>query len=226
MKHAFSPIVTTVVVLLAACTTNEGYHRSYILSPQAYTTYWADQPSDTLWYVTTENHVLRSSAEWLTIPSAFQRHDDFQANSEYSLWAPVFFAPNTTGRARQAFVYLKTDDPDYDVTAMFIQVAGLAVSRPSTYLGTDYSIGRPALQLQPDGGRDSISFAVYGDWTLTALGGTWLTPEQLSGQAGSHVVPLTVSKNESSLSRIDTLVLTSCGVRDSIYLTQESLLKN
>ena len=219
MKKISLPLVFVAFVAFAACSGDSDFHRSQILWPQG-NPYWADQPGDTLHYVTTENHTLQIVGDWLTIPETFRRHSDLKANSEYYLWAPVSFTPNTSHHTRYAQVTVSTVDASYATATNFVQLAILEVTRPSTFVTAYESYIRYRLVMPSASVRDSIAFSVNGDWTLRPLQGTWLHPEQLEGKAGARTVYLNTEQNITGTERFDTLLLTSCGVEDTIFVSQ------
>lgn len=219
MRRFYLQIACLATLALAACTSDPDFHRSQILWPQG-NPYWADQPGDTLRYVTTENHSLAIVGDWLTVPDAFRKHTDLKANSEYYLWAPVAFTPNTTHRTRYAQITVATEDASYATSTNIVQLGILNVMRPATFVMAYESYVRYRLVLQDENVRDSVAFHVHGDWTLRPLQGTWLHTEQSEGKAGAQVVYMNADRNLTNVERADTLLLTSSGIEDTIFVSQ------
>jgi hypothetical protein len=71
---------------------------------------------------------------------------------------------------------------------------------------------------------DSVEFEVFSNWTLTAVDGSWVTPQKTSGKAGVYKVFLDLKQNTVSQERRDTLLLTSNGITDSIPVLQQKFI--
>lgn len=218
MKKLLFPLLS-IGLLMASCIKDEGNHLTQIVSPNGASFLYADQPSDTLWYRTTERHTLTSSASWLRpvddIISTIKFQDDFL----WDLKIPVLFEPNTTGQFRTGSVRINAGD--YSAGAYFAQTPFLMVTRPMRIINSNTL---EVIQFGPLADSafvtvDSISFTTFDSWTLS--NGQWATPAQNSGSAGTHTIRIDLQPYESTeVDRRDTLLLTSRGVTDRIPLLQ------
>ena len=218
MKKILFPLLA-ISLLMASCIEDKGNHLTQIVSPNGMAIVYADQPSDTLYYQTTEQHTLTTNVNWMRVQDDIISQIKFKDEMVWLLTIPVLFDPNTTGEWRSAGV--KINAGDYSAGAYFAQAPYLNVIRPTRYInGNTLEV----IQYGPLADSafvtvDSISFTTYGDWTLST--GQWATPAQVSGSAGTHIVRLDLEPYNSTIAdRRDTLLLTSRGVTDSIPLLQ------
>ena len=218
MKKILFPLLATGL-LMASCIEDKGNHLTQIISPSGVSFVYADQPSDTLYYQTTEKHTLTTNANWMQVQDDIISEISFKDERIWMLAIPVHFDPNTTGQWRSASVRINAGD--YSAGAYFAQAPFLMVTRPTRYInGSTLKV----IQFGPLADSafvtvDSIAFTTYGDWTLST--GKWATPTQQSGSAGTHIVRLDLEPYTSTeADRRDTLLLKSCGVTDSIPLLQ------
>lgn len=218
MKKILFPLLA-IGVMMVSCIEDKGNHLTQIFSPNGIGILFADQTLDTLKYHTTEKHKLITSADWLEADDDIISSIKFQEETVYGLEILIRFEPNTTGEPRTGSV--KIDAGDYSTGAYFTQLPYLKVTRPARIInGNTLEV----IQYGPLADSafvtvDSISFTTYDAWTLST--GKWATPEQWNGPAGTHTVRLNLQPYESTeADRMDTLLLTSNGVTDSIPLLQ------
>ncbi|MBQ7495012.1 MAG: hypothetical protein IJT75_04510 [Bacteroidaceae bacterium] len=218
MKKILFPIMATAL-LMVSCLEDKGNHMTMLIRPTGMACIYADQPSDTLWYQTTEKHRLIASASWLHPLDDVISEVNFKEDVLYDFVIPMNFDPNTTGKVRSGAVTISAGE--YSAGAYFAQLPTLNVIRPMRLLDT-YAMEVIPIGPLADSASvtvDSISFTTFGKWTLST--GRWATPEQTSGEPGKYTVRLNLQPYYGTDSdRRDTLLLTSCGVTDSIPLLQ------
>ena len=143
----------------------------------------------------------------------------FKDNTLYNFRVPIHFDANTTGKRRTGEVLINAGD--YSAQAFFVQVAFLKITRPFHIVSSTLDL----ISFGPLGDSiysevDSITFTAFDNWTLTA--GEWATPAQTSGKAGTYTVRLDYTENPSATEqRLDSVVLTSRGVSETIPLFQQ-----
>ena len=224
-------LATALTSMLVSCKNESGVHLSRFIYPAStsnpyylgYMPLYADQPSDSIFFATTENWQLRTDYYgggdgWLIIPEDLKSTTfKMEPNTIYYMAGPIVLQPNTTGRKRRVIITL--DAGDYDCNAGFIQLPYLSISRPYRYVITtttqtslDSRDSLATLFARATTEQDSICFTVHAAWTLKAKDGTWLTLEKSQGDAGSQAVRFTLQQNTTSTSRSDTLLLSTYGV--------------
>ena len=228
MKKILFPLLA-ICLLMASCIEDKGNHLTQIVSPNGMAIVYADQPSDTLYYQTTEQHTLTTNVNWMRVQDDIISQIKFKDEMVWLLTIPVLFDPNTTGEWRSAGV--KINAGDYSAGAYFAQAPYLNVTRPTRYInGNTLEV----IQYGPLADSafvtvDSISFTTYGDWTLSVIPDeinqlpqdNWISPVQTSGTPGKYTVLLNMQPNEStSEDRNASLLLTSSGVNDTIPVLQ------
>lgn len=247
-------VMGTTLSLSVSCVNDPGMHYSQFVYPNSqsnpyyygYMPVYADQPTDSIAFATTENWTLRtdyygSGKGWLVIPAELQSSNfKIEPYTVYYMGGAVNFSPNTTGNKRRVLITL--DAGDYDCNSGFIQLPYLNITRPYRYvittetltplesrdsLATLYALAKTE---QGEPWRDSICFTVHGDWKLTPKYGQWITLERTAGSPGKHAVKFTLEPNTSTSSRTDTLYLSTHGVGnensdiivDTITITQRA----
>lgn len=221
MKHSHLLILASLL-LLGACGNGTGSHFTEIVYPASrYRIVMADQTSDSLVIASTDSwNLLNDASEWCHYPSEFNYFNNKYSNTWLTINVPLTFDVNTTGKVRSAL--LKVDGGESTNAAYFSQVPFLGISRPMRIVSNDLTQQQVyPLELAAESTLDSVAFTVYADWTLVPRKGSWLTLEVTQGQAGDHVVNLTVVPNTSAEERKDTLLLRSNGVQDTIFIVQK-----
>ena len=224
MKHSFFILLASVLLLGACGKGNENHYTDIIYPSTRYRMVMADQTADSLVFASTDSWTLSNTGEaWCSYPKEFASFTNKYTNTWVVTSVQLTFTPNTTGKLRSALI--KIDGGESSNAAYYSQVTFLGISRPlRTVNSNDLSVvSTQPLTLKATTTRDSVSFNAYGDWTLKALGGTWLAPIATEGAPGRKLVELTVEPNSLAAERRDTLLLISNGVQDSIFVIQEGL---
>ena len=209
-------LLTAVALLIVACNTENEYHETRILNSSKIV--FADQPTDSVVYTTTEVHTISSDASWCKVDDSFQNsiNQQIQAHTGiYQLAAYLDFSPNLTGKMRTATVTVKGGD--YSASCIVAQLGNLEVSRPpiaiSSELGTDTI---STLLISGLAGTDSISFHTNYPWVLSVPEGSFITLSKTSGAAGDNVVSISFTENPLAEARTEKISLTSL-----CYFTRE-----
>ena len=202
-------LLTAVALLIVACNTDNEYHETRILDSSKIV--FADQPIDSVVYVTTEVHTISSDASWCKVDDSFQNsiNQQIQAHTGiYQLAAYLNFSPNLTGKMRTATV--NVNGGDYSAYCLIAQLGNLEVSRPpiaiSSELGTDTI---STLLLSGLAGTDSISFHTNYPWSLSVPEGSFVTLSKTNGPAGENIVSFSYTANPLTEARTEKITLTS-----------------
>ena len=223
MKKFFYTLLASALLLGACGKGNESHYTDILYPSTRYRLVMADQTSDSLVFASTDSWTLTNSAEaWCSFPKEYASFTNKLSNTWVVTSVPLTFQVNTTGKLRSAL--LKIDGGESTNAAYYSQVPFLGISRPQRLVSNDLTeVETYPLKLKAASTLDSVSFNAYGDWTLNALGGTWVVPQATEGVAGHRIVNLTVEPNTLSAERKDTLILISNGVQDSIFVIQEGV---
>lgn len=233
MKKTFFALLTSVLVL-GACDNDNGTHyteiyypmmtSSLFAVPQHSSVLMADQTADSLVFTSTDSWTMLNSApDWCSYEPQYANFVNKYTNTWVLFRMPLTFRVNTSGVLRTAVLKIRGEGDKSMNTAYFFQTPFLGITRPLRILNSDLIEEKMyPLSLSPEATTDSVTFRVYGDWTLTPLDGSWLTLAATEGKAGDNVVELSVLPNPSSEERADTLILISNGVTDSIPVLQSS----
>ena len=229
----------TLTLALGSCNEETGTHLSQFIYPNSnshpyylgYQPVYADQPSDSVIFATTEDWRLRleysdNTGGWCTLPPELMANDfKIQENAIYSMGGTARFAPNTTGHKRRVLITL--DAGEYDCSAGFVQLPYLCVSRPMRFVitnATETSLTSrdsiATLIAEASTLSDSIRFRVYDGWRLSVKPTSWISLRQNVGQPGQHTVIIDYQPNLTNQARLDTIFLTSGAVADTIPVLQ------
>ncbi|MCR5819578.1 MAG: hypothetical protein K6F94_01310 [Bacteroidaceae bacterium] len=219
-KKILIPLAILAVFSMHSCIKENEYHRSLIYYPYAgRALVYADQPTDSIYFASTESWLLLSSQTWCTIPSGRQSLDNPYANTLVDAVVTLSFEPNTTGAWRSVDVTVRADE--YSVASRYYQSPFHELIRPGV---SNDEQGFPSeINLLTDSAHvltDSLHFVTHANWTLSAKDGTWLTPESTSGEQGDNKVMISLTPNTSTTDRTDTLLLMSSGVTTPIAIRQ------
>lgn len=218
----FLILLPLAIFIFVACGDNET-HYTEVLYPSSRTRIvMADQMRDSIVFMSTDSWALTSSApDWCSFNPSDASFTNKYANTWVSFWVPLTFTPNTTGKLRQAYIYI--DGGESTNGAYYFQVPFLGISRPMRYVTSDLTVDSLfTLTIDAQSTADSISFHSYGDWALTVQDGSWLSLARTSGTPGEQQVALAVEANVADVERTDTIILTSNGVSDSIPVLQKA----
>lgn len=212
-------VAATVVI---SCGKNESHYTDVLYPTNRSLLVMADQTADSLVFASTDSWTLTSNADWCTFDSEYKSFTNKFENTWVQFSVPLTFTPNRTGKVRDAVVLI--DGGESTNAAYYLQVPYLGISRPMRFVSdqTLMPTGILTLNLTASSVADSVAFVVYGDWTLQALQGQWLTPSATSGRKGTCKVLLDIDPNTTEAERRDTLLLTSNGVVDSICVVQQA----
>lgn len=219
-KTVLLSLAMFALVSLQSCVKENEYHSTQLYYPYAgRALVYADQPSDTIWFASTESWLLASDQTWCTIPTGRDHLENPYANTLVQSVVPIMFEPNTTGQWRSADISIKADE--YAVAARYYQSPFHDLIRPGVSYDTQ---GFPSeINELTDSAHillDSLRFITHNGWTLTAKDGSWLTPATTNGTMGDNKVMVTLTRNTSTQDRIDTLLLSSSGVTTPIVIRQ------
>ena len=225
-------VVLCGLVSVSCNSDSDEMHSVYIIYPSVGSNYYsrgfqpvfADQTEDTLAFCSTEAWELVSSDDsWLHVPEGIKTFTQVKSNSIYQVADLVTFELNKTGRRRMGIIYINAGE--YSLQTGYLQLPYLNIHRPMRLMtGTDLITStNDSLVTITDScnvTRDSISFTAYKDWTLSAKNGQWLNIETTAGQKGYNKVYVSLSKNDTSGDRVDTILLNSGGIVDAIPFKQ------
>ena len=179
---------------------------------------YADQPSDSLWFITTESWTVKSDASWCTIQESITDVENPYSNTFVEVIGSVYFQPNQTGKWRSAIISMGSGD--YIAQVAYFQAPHLHLIRPGrSYDENGFPTKLYTLTDSATWTTDSITFETFDNWTLQAQGDL-LQPVVTSGKAGKHTVRFVMSENTTANQRRDTLLLTSNGITDRIPVVQ------
>lgn len=223
MKKSIFTLLASALLLGACGKGNESHYTDVLYPSTRYRLVMADQTSDSLVFASTDSWILTNSAEaWCSFPKEYASFNNKYSNTWVVTSVPLTFQVNTTGKLRSAL--LKIDAGESSNAAYYSQVPFLGISRPQRLVSNDLTeVETYPLKLKAAATLDSVSFNAYGDWTLNPLGGTWVVPQATEGTAGHRIVNLTIEPNTLATERLDTLILISNGVQDSIFVIQEGV---
>ena len=213
-------ILPLAILAFVACGDNESHYTEILYPSNRSRIVLADQTRDSLVFMSTDSWRLSTNAtEWCSFNASDASFNNKYQNTWVSFWIPLTFTPNTTGKLRQASIFV--DGGESSNGAYYFQVPFLGISRPIRYVTSDLSSDSLyTLNIQASATLDSISFRAYGDWTLSIQDGSWMSLDKTAGSPGEEQVVLTIEPNGLGIDRTDTIVLTSNGVRDSIPVLQ------
>ena len=214
-------ILSCVVIasLSIACNEESEYHSTSIYYPHSgRAMVYADQPYDSLWFVTTESWTVTSNVPWCTIQESIADVNNPYSNTLIEVCGAVFFEPNQTGDWRSAIITV--GGGDYVAQVAYFQAPHLHLIRPSrSYDENGFPTNVYTLTDSATWTVDSVTFETFDNWKLQSKG-TMLQPMETTGKAGTHTVKFQMSKNLTSEKRTDTLLLTSRGITDKIPVVQ------
>ena len=201
--------VALATLTFMACDKENEFHQTYV--DNSFQFAYADQTADSVVYVTTEVHQIRSSESWCAVNTTYQEsvNQQIAANKGiYRLAAYLSIDLNTTGKMRTST--LTIDGGEYSASTLIVQLANLEVARPqiafSSELGTD-SVS--TLHIEDVAPTDSIIFHTNYPWELSVPNGSFITLEQTSGPAGTNVVHFNAANNRSDVARTEKISLTA-----------------
>lgn len=226
MKKSLSILALAALIAGACSDADNEIHRTTVLAPSnGSKMVFADQTRDSLKYETTEQHTILSTASWCKPDISFLNDIKIYDHSIYTLITDVAFEPNTTGELRTATLMIVAEQ--CSAATMYCQVPYLAVSRP-TRLVNMQTLDAFTYELTDSAHftTDSVTFYVYGDWSLTPQSGEWVSVERMQGMKGQQTVRLTLTPNTTDANRRDTLLLRSNGVTDKLPLLQLAAKKS
>lgn len=208
-----------IAPLFLACSLDSEQHATTVYYPYSgRAMVYADQPRDSLWFVTTESWTVKSDASWCTIQESITDVKNPYANTLVEVCGSVFFQPNLTGKWRSAIVTL--GGGDYIAQVAYFQAPHLHLIRPGrSFDENGFPTKLYTLTDSATWTADSITFETFDKWTLQAQG-TLLNPVVTAGEAGRHTVRFEMNENTTANQRTDTLLLTSRGVTDKIPVVQ------
>jgi hypothetical protein len=221
MKKLFF-LLTVAATMIISCGKNESHYTEVYYPTNRSLLVMADQTADSLIFASTDSWTLTSNADWCTFDSEYKSYTNKYENTWVQFSVPLTFTPNRTGKVRDAVVLI--DGGQSTNAAYYVQVPYLGISRPMRFVSNETLMPTEilTLNLTASSVADSVAFVVYGDWTLQALQGQWLTPSATSGRKGTCKVFLDIDSNTTEAERRDTLLLTSNGVMDSIFVVQQA----
>lgn len=208
-----------ILATMLSCNDDTDFHSTSIYYPYAgRAMVYADQPMDSIAFSCTESWVVSSSMPWCTVSTNIAKVDNPYKNIIIEASGFIYFEPNLTGEWRSSVITIHAEE--YSAQVAYYQAPNLHLIRP----GRDFDEnGFPtqlnALTDSASWTTDSVTFETFGAWTLASQKGL-LTPAKESGPSGVHTVSFSFSKNGSTSERVDTLLLTSCGVTDKIPVKQ------
>lgn len=228
MKKFLLPCLALAAFILASCDKESYRHEIDVMYPEPLTVavVMADQPTDSLIFVTSDNFRITSQASWITVPDTI-REGKINYNYFYAWIVPAImsFEPNTTGEIRTGMVSVNSygdDGWNQTATATYTQLAWLDITQPQpNYAYNEGIITKAAFELSDSATQvaDTLKFRVYGDWTLTE--GTFVHPAATAGVIGAHTVVLAIDPNTTTGERCDTIKLVSRGVTTPIAVKQK-----
>lgn len=225
MKQNYFFLVCCLLgITLASCMNESEYHTTTIYYPSSgRTLVYADQPSDTIWFATTESWTVTSNSGWCTIDNYIAQMTNPYTNALVETSGNIYFEPNLTGDWRYAIV--SVNGGDYIAQVAYYQAPFLHLTRPGRYYNENgFPTDLVELTDSATWTTDSVTFETFGPWTLSAQG-VLLEPEVTEGEAGKHTVRFSFPQNPLTEDRKDTLLLTSRGVTDKIPVRQLALKK-
>lgn len=226
MKKA-TIFIALAALLFFACGKGQEFHYTEIIHPSSNTrsiVIWADQTRDSIVFASSDSWTLTSSdPSWCSFDPEDAKFENKYDNAMITQKILLTFTPNTTGKLRSAV--LRIDGGESANAAYYAQVPYLGITHPSRLVSMDLRIDSLVTLTAPASAElDSVEFEVFSNWTLTALDGSWVTPQKTSGKAGVYKVFLDLKQNTVSQERRDTLLLTSNGITDSIPVLQQKFI--
>jgi hypothetical protein len=229
MKKLNLLLIPVILMGLTSCMNDDdsSYHGMSLIYPStAYHYIYADQLSDSLRFVSYDSFTVTSNASWLIVN---------KNNASVTLPSSVFMVavdtlqvlPNTTGDFRSAYITIHNVYKNQDITAVYTQTPFLNILRPSPQAESDNS--NKYYFAQSDSSyvaADSLTFTVYGNWTLGVKPdetGTWAAIEKsqpTSGKPGTYTIRYSLESNATGADRSMYFRLTSNGVSTDIRVTQ------
>ncbi len=201
--------VAIATLAFIACDKETEFHQTYV--PQSFQVVYADQISDSVQYVTTEVHQVRSSESWCSVNDIYQQsiNQQIAANKGvYQLAAYLNFNLNTTGKLRTSTITI--DGGEYSASTLIVQLGNLEVQRPLIAISSDFGTDSVStLHVESIAKTDSIIFHTNYPWELSVPKGSFIALEKTSGPAGDNTVRFTVTSNNLDYSRTEKLSLTS-----------------
>ncbi|MCD8266393.1 MAG: hypothetical protein LUC33_04480 [Prevotellaceae bacterium] len=235
MRKAF--ILLAAAGLLASCD-KESYRHAISMThpnPGTYGAMYADQPMDTIVFTTFDSYKATTNDTWITLdPELAAQEIANLYDGYYEIGIPVTFEPNTTGETRVGEISIYNygdDDWSATVTASYLQLGWLNVTRPQAAYDYNSSLGYPqtaTFELTDTATQvaDTLAFVVYGDWELSLPeeqeSEVFVTLLQASGKAGSVKAPIALEENATKEERQNTVSLTSRGVTTTLVIKQEA----
>ncbi len=226
-------LLLLAVAMFVACDKDSYRHEITIMYPPQSVlgaNVYADQPKDSIVFVTFDSYQATTQASWITIDpnmAAMKIENSYWAIYQISI--PLTFEPNTSGETRYGIVSIRNygDDWDETVTAGFLQLGWHEVTTGSIVYDSSfdaYSYSYPltahfAMSEAAEQVTDSLGFTVHDTWELECES-DFLKLGATSGEAGHNVVELTIEENESKEDRAADIFLKSSGATTKITLTQ------
>lgn len=202
-------LMAAAAIMIVSCNKENEFHQTYI--PQAYTIVYADQTADSIPYVTTEEHTLKSTGSWCSVNTDYQASVNSQIKKNpgiYTLVAYISCNLNTTGKLRVADFLV--DSREYDASSIIVQLANLEVERPAITISQDLTVDSVSfMYLEGLANTDSIIFTTHYPWTLSVPEGSFITLHTTSGEAGRNIVKFDYTMNATENDRSTKITLTS-----------------
>lgn len=202
-------LAAIATLAFASCDKENEFHQTYVAN--SFQIVYADQITDSVQYVTTEVHNLRSSEDWCAPITIYQEsiNQQIAANKGiYQLTAYLDLKLNTTGKLRSSSVTI--DGGKYSANTLILQLGNLEVARPQVGLSSEFGTDSVStLYIKDIASTDSIIFHTYYPWELSVPEGSFLTLEKTSGPAGRNVVRFTAAANIAEEARTEKISLTA-----------------
>lgn len=222
MKNLF---ILFAVLLFVACNKTNEYHLTQCTYPGVdQAILFADQTQDSIVFYSTETWTLTSNASWLQIDDSCGGVFD-KPIPGYIIHFPIKLKVdiNTTGAPRTALLTLRDGYYSDPFAASYLQLPFLDIRRPLRYVSDDYTRDSLTVLTNPStAARDSVAFRSFDSWTLVPKDGSWMTIEKTSGDAGFHIIGLNLAANNTNQDRRDTLIYSTAGLCDTIYVLQRA----
>lgn len=237
MKLKTSFLVVSGALLLASCDSNGGSDYHYLDIPGS-SVIFADQERDTVNIISTDSWTASEDADWMELA-----YNSYEANgNSTSRMVPISVQPNLTGKARGAYVRVKSNGRSLNKSK--VQVYWMNIVRPqpvytddshhsgSWVLGDNLDALSVSFEMTDSAyvERDSIRFYLYDTAATLSTTADWVTilNNQFTRPDGDLVrlktAVFTLTPNNTGADRSALFTLRSAnGVTTQVKLTQ---LKN
>lgn len=234
MKYLSFLLTLAFVGLISSCSNDskEEYHTTYFYPlNNGGTVVYADQTTDTISVVSTDNWTINNNSEWMTVKVGSETNTiSVTVKEGYIVNTPVAlaFQPNTTGELRQVGLYVTSSFSDVGTIGRAVtQYPFIHVDNP--IITTDKSETLKIAGKQDENAtKPSITFTIYDKNATLRNEASWLSlAKEKDFEAGkSTTVELTAEVNKTGEARSTTLYLTSNGVTTPIKVEQETVSAN